>query len=101
MPQDLLSALETGPLRRFADWPDPTVPKVTARVKTIHDLTKILEKRLETENQELVRIRKELGEITASSGGSDAEFDRQSPKNSFHQLMEQSKRLNKSRRTET
>ena len=37
MTQELLTALETGPLRRFADWPDPTVPKVTAGVYTIWD----------------------------------------------------------------
>lgn len=32
-----LVALETGPIRRFAEWPDPTVPKVTAGVYTIWD----------------------------------------------------------------
>ena len=37
MTQELLTALETGPLRRFADWPDPTVPKVIAGVYTIWD----------------------------------------------------------------
>lgn len=100
MTQDLLSAVETGPVRRFADWPDPSVPRVAAGVKTIHDLTKMLEKRLETEDQELVRIRKKLGEITASSGASDTEVDKQSPSNLFRQLMERSKRSNKSRRVE-
>ena len=37
MTQDLLSALETGPVRRFAEWPDPSVPKVAAGVYTIWD----------------------------------------------------------------
>jgi hypothetical protein len=35
MTQDLLSALETGPVRRFAEWPDPSVPKIAAGVYTI------------------------------------------------------------------
>jgi Helicase associated domain len=33
--QELLRALETGPCHRFADWPDPSVPKVAAGVYTI------------------------------------------------------------------
>lgn len=32
-----LDALETGPIRRFAEWPDPSVPKVAAGVYTIWD----------------------------------------------------------------
>jgi hypothetical protein len=32
---DLLIALANGPIRRFADWPDPSVPKVAAGVYTI------------------------------------------------------------------
>lgn len=37
MPEDLLAALETGPVRSFAEWPDPSVPKVAAGVYTIWD----------------------------------------------------------------
>ena len=38
-PQDDLHVLETGPSHLFADWPNPSVPKVTAGVYTIwrHD----------------------------------------------------------------
>ena len=34
---DLLITLEKGPIRSFADWPDPSVPKVAAGVYTIWD----------------------------------------------------------------
>ncbi len=37
MTKDLLPALETGPVRRFAEWPDPSVPKIAAGVYTIWD----------------------------------------------------------------
>lgn len=37
MTEDLLGSLQTGPVRRFADWPDPTVPKIAAGVYTIWD----------------------------------------------------------------
>ena len=33
--QDPLTALAVGPLRRFADWPDPAVPKIAAGVYTV------------------------------------------------------------------
>jgi hypothetical protein len=34
-PQELLSALETGPSHRFSDWPNPSVPKVAAGVFSV------------------------------------------------------------------
>ena len=37
-----LVALETGPIRRFAEWPDLSVPKVTAGVYTIWDAERIV-----------------------------------------------------------
>jgi len=37
MTKDLLGPLQTGPARRFADWPDPKVPKIAAGVYTIWD----------------------------------------------------------------
>jgi hypothetical protein len=36
-PHDLMTGLESGPLRSFAEWPDPSVPKVAAGVYTIWD----------------------------------------------------------------
>ena len=37
MSDDLLAALETGTRRGFAEWPDPSVPKIAAGVYTIWD----------------------------------------------------------------
>lgn len=41
-PSDLLHLLEAGELHRFADWPNPGVPRVAAGVYTIWDAKQLI-----------------------------------------------------------
>jgi hypothetical protein len=41
-PSDLLRRLEAGELHRFADWPNPRVPRVAAGVYTIWDAGRLM-----------------------------------------------------------
>lgn len=40
--QELLRALEAGPSQRFADWPNPSVPKVAAGVYTVWESGRLI-----------------------------------------------------------